>query len=371
MTLDDEDKETLAAEYVLGTLDPQERVQAQAMIASDREFATSVRQWERRLGELNVLVAPVEPPEEIWGRIKAEMAAGGSSGEERLPDDDLPHAAELPKVVEQRETAEPPQWTEPPSAAEPAQPIELSPAAEPSPATEPSQPTGPPQSQAVESAPSPDQRATEVSDGDRPTASGPQGSVEERDGDRTRITVLMRAVSRWRVITIAAGVVAATIVALVAVRELDPDVLPQRLQPRVRVVEVTRTVEVPSPRPAQYVAVLQKEGSLAAFLLTFDLEKRTMTVRAVGVERHDGKSYQLWLVSSRFSAPQSLGLIGDGEFTVRRELASFDAITINSATYEVSLEPEHGSPTGVPTGPVLYSGKLVRTTPPGFGMPTP
>jgi anti-sigma-K factor RskA len=136
-------------------------------------------------------------------------------------------------------------------------------------------------------------------------------------------------------------------------------------------VEVTRTVEVPSPRPAQYVAVLQREGTLAGFLLTFDLEKRTVAVRTVGVEQHTGKSYQLWLVSSRFSAPQSLGLIGGGEFSVRRELASFDAITINSAAYEVSLEPEHGSPTGVPSGPVLYSGKLIRTTPLGFGMPTP
>jgi anti-sigma-K factor RskA len=373
MTLDDEDKETRAAEYVLGTLDPHERAQAQALIASDREFATRVRQWERRLGELNVLVAPVEPPTEIWDRIKAEMLAGGSSGEERLPDEDRPHAAELLEVAEHRQTAEAPQSTEPPSAAEPAQPIEPSPPAEPSLATEISQPSGPLQSQAIESVPSPEQRATEVSQlpGDRLTASGPQGFVEEHDGDRARVNVLRRAVSRWRFIAIATSVIAAVILALVVVRELDPDVLPERLQPRVRLVEVTRTVEVPSPRPAQYVAVLQKEGSLAAFLLTFDLDKRVMTVRAVGVEQHTGKSYQLWLVSSNFSAPQSLGLIGGKEFTVRRELASFDAITINSATYEVSLEPEQGSPTGIPSGPVLYSGKLVRTTPPGFGMATP
>ena len=52
MTLDDEDKETLAAEYALGTLDPDERAEAQALIAADRELGTSVRQWERWLGEL-------------------------------------------------------------------------------------------------------------------------------------------------------------------------------------------------------------------------------------------------------------------------------------------------------------------------------
>ena len=31
-----------------------------------------------------------------------------------------------------------------------------------------------------------------------------------------------------------------------------------------------------------------------------------------------------------------------------------------------SLEPEGGSTTGKPTGPVLYSGKLLQTTPPNF-----
>jgi anti-sigma-K factor RskA len=29
----------------------------------------------------------------------------------------------------------------------------------------------------------------------------------------------------------------------------------------------------------------------------------------------------------------------------------------------VSLEPEGGSPTGLPTGPVLFTGKLVQATP--------
>ena len=51
--------------------------------------------------------------------------------------------------------------------------------------------------------------------------------------------------------------------------------------------------------------------------------------------------------------------------------ANYDAVTINRATYAVSLEPEGGSPTGAPTGPVLFTGKLLQVTPPTFAAPSP
>ena len=72
-----DDQELLAAEYVLGTLDAEERARARALVAMDPGFAAIVRAWERRLGELNVLVAAVEPPPDIWDRIKAGIAAPG------------------------------------------------------------------------------------------------------------------------------------------------------------------------------------------------------------------------------------------------------------------------------------------------------
>ena len=61
MTMD-EDVDGFAAEYVLGTLDADERAEADALRLVDASFAAKVLEWERRLGELNVLVAPVEPP---------------------------------------------------------------------------------------------------------------------------------------------------------------------------------------------------------------------------------------------------------------------------------------------------------------------
>jgi len=85
MTMD-EDRDGFATEYVLGTLDAEERAQADALLLVDQDFALKVRQWERRLGELNVLVAPIEPPAPVWDRIKAGLADAGQSGHLHLPE---------------------------------------------------------------------------------------------------------------------------------------------------------------------------------------------------------------------------------------------------------------------------------------------
>jgi anti-sigma-K factor RskA len=83
----DEDRDGFAAEYVLGTLDAEERAQADALLMVDQDFAAKVRHWERRLGELTAMVAPVEPPAPLWERIKAGLAsAGQAAGGLHLPE---------------------------------------------------------------------------------------------------------------------------------------------------------------------------------------------------------------------------------------------------------------------------------------------
>lgn len=330
--IENPDKEILAAEYVLGTLGLAERIQAQQMIASDPLFAALVHDWERRLGELNVLVTPVEPPPTIIEWIKARQASGD-------PISDV--LAEAP-----------------PPPAEPAPSI-APPSAEPS-AAEPAAPVPPAvESPSIEPVPAP--------------APQPVPSAPESGASTAQIIALSRRARRWRGTALAITAVAAAFAGVVIVREVRPELMPSPFKPRVveRQVEVVKTVEVPSPKPAQYVAVLQRDPTSPAFLLTFDLDKRTLTVRTVRAERQPGKAYELWLVSDRLKSPRSLGLIGNEEFTQRPELANYDAITINRATYAVSLEPEGGSPTGAPTGPVLFSGKLLQVTPPTFAAPSP
>ncbi len=73
------DIDSLAAEYVLGTLDAGERAQVQAQLTVDQALAAKVRIWERRLSELHLMVEPIEPEIEIWEVIKRKVPRPASA----------------------------------------------------------------------------------------------------------------------------------------------------------------------------------------------------------------------------------------------------------------------------------------------------
>jgi anti-sigma-K factor RskA len=156
----------------------------------------------------------------------------------------------------------------------------------------------------------------------------------------TSLVGMERQLRRWRTAAVAASAIAASLVLFVGYRELTRP-------------ELDRTL----------VAVLQKDAQSPAFLVSVDLEQKLLTIRAVAAPPHPGKSYELWLVHDDLKTPRSLGVIGEGPFTVvQPKLAAYAPQTIEQATLAVSLEPEGGSPTGAPTGPVLYAGKLIQAT---------
>jgi anti-sigma-K factor RskA len=266
-----ETPEALAAEYVLGTLASNEREQAQAMIANDPAFAQLVRTWEQRLGQLQAMVVPVEPPPETWARIQARVDG-----------------------------------------------------------TEPS---------ATMLLPHPDDAARIAAEGN--------------------VVQLRRRVGHWRQATAGLAAIAAALIAFVATSAVRPEMLPGALRPK----PVERIVERPI-NPGRFVAVLQQDTTSPAFILTVDVATRTAAVRRVAAAPQAGKSYQLWLVSDKFPTPRSLGLVGTNEFS-QPTLASFDPAVISGATYAVSLEPEGGAPNpdNGPSGPVVFSAKLVEAVP--------
>jgi anti-sigma-K factor RskA len=161
-------------------------------------------------------------------------------------------------------------------------------------------------------------------------AGAPSGTIIDFD----------RRLRRWRAAAITASALAASLLLFAGYREH------------------TR----PEPQKT-LVAVLQKDAQSPAFLVSVDLEQKRLTIRTVAAPPHPGKSYELWLVHDDLKTPRSLGVIGEGPFTtVQPKLAAYAPKTIEQATLAVSLEPEGGSPTGVPTGPVLFSGKLIQAT---------
>jgi anti-sigma-K factor RskA len=91
---DSEDHIALAAEYALGTLNADERDQVETMMSVDRDFTTMVRAWEYRLGALNQMVGSVEPPAEVWERIRG--AIGLSEPQAEIVLSEPPPAAAAP-----------------------------------------------------------------------------------------------------------------------------------------------------------------------------------------------------------------------------------------------------------------------------------
>jgi anti-sigma-K factor RskA len=191
--------------------------------------------------------------------------------------------------------------------------------------------------------------------------------------DDSNVIQLSAKVRRWRNIATLSTAIAAALVAMIAVQAYRPELLPEGLRPKPRtLVAEVKSPAAPAPVPsAQYVAVLQKEGGSPAFILTVDGATKNFTVRKVGAAAETGKSFELWLISDRLQRPRSLGVIGGSDFTARPVLSSYDADTINAATFAVTVEQAGGSPDGKPTSAPIYAGKLIETVPAAAAAPSP
>jgi anti-sigma-K factor RskA len=81
---------------------------------------------------------------------------------------------------------------------------------------------------------------------------------------------------------------------------------------------------------------------------------------AASLSADDARVMELWLIETADAAPVSLGVVGrDGEGVMVIE-APMRARLSEGAVLAVSLEPQGGSPTGQPTGPVIASGEVRR-----------
>ncbi|HBL65788.1 MAG TPA: hypothetical protein DDZ58_07610, partial [Achromobacter sp.] len=68
----------------------------------------------------------------------------------------------------------------------------------------------------------------------------------------------------------------------------------------------------------------------------------------------DGRALALWAISPG-QAPRSLGVVLPGQTTV---LAP-SQLPQQGDTVAITLEPDGGAPNGIPTGPVVLSGKVI------------
>jgi anti-sigma-K factor RskA len=234
------EREGLAAEYVLGSLDRATRLRVEQRLQTDAEIARLVDVWQQRLAPLAATVPPVAPPPQVWAGIERVLI------EERAP---------------------------------------LAP---------------------------------------RQTHRGWSQSL-----------------AFWRWSTLGAGALAAALALYIALAPPGPP---------------------PGP-PTRYVAVLNRGDASPALLVTVDPAAGRMTIRPLETARveatpDEDRAMQLWLIAGTDMPPQALGLLDPAQ-EISLELDPEVEAVGPDAALAVSLEPPGGSPTGLPTGPVIYQGPLL------------
>ncbi|MEO8037392.1 MAG: anti-sigma factor [Betaproteobacteria bacterium] len=112
------------------------------------------------------------------------------------------------------------------------------------------------------------------------------------------------------------------------------------------------------------VAVMADDKANPAITVSWEMHQSTaprLRVRVIGhQEMAPDTSWELWMLPGGDQPPRSLGLITthDTQYvTVSSDMMAKLPAAVGLA---MSVEPKHGSPTGLPTGPVLYSGKCVE-----------
>jgi anti-sigma-K factor RskA len=177
-------------------------------------------------------------------------------------------------------------------------------------------------------------------------------AIEERVGaPRRDARGLWESLAFWRSLGLAASGMAAALLAAVAL------VTPQAPQAPPPVV-----VRVPSNEiPASYLAVLSDPASRKPMVLVSAARKSDqLWVKTLDPGIHvAGKSLELWALPAS-GTPRSLGLVSSEEKTMLKLVAVADQSLAEVPALAVSLEPAGGSPTGQPTGPVLYAGPCVK-----------
>jgi anti-sigma-K factor RskA len=114
-----------------------------------------------------------------------------------------------------------------------------------------------------------------------------------------------------------------------------------------------------APGPA-IVAVLAGSDAKPVLMATVEPGGRTLAVKAIApIAIPADRSLELWALPDG-KAPRSLGLVGASGIARIALPAPAANVLQGVPALAISLEPAGGSPTGAPTGPVLYAGRLER-----------
>lgn len=128
------------------------------------------------------------------------------------------------------------------------------------------------------------------------------------------------------------------------------------------VLAVVLVLQQPTDAQWDYVAVLGDDPSQPRWTVQVDAREGRVQISAVDpATPEQGRTFELWILPvEEGEPPRSLGLLPD---TGQRRVAFPEEIELPRGLEQglaVSTEPEGGSPTGLPTGEIVYLAKPVR-----------
>jgi anti-sigma-K factor RskA len=110
---------------------------------------------------------------------------------------------------------------------------------------------------------------------------------------------------------------------------------------------------------APMMATLGQDSGQPGFVAAIGADGRSLTIVPAALLTTDQRSMELWLIPPG-DRPHSLGLIARGQPVRLIVPADLAGRLTTDAVLAVSLEPQGGSPTGQPTGPIIANGKLTN-----------
>lgn len=113
------------------------------------------------------------------------------------------------------------------------------------------------------------------------------------------------------------------------------------------------------PAPDTHLAQIAAEDSSLIVSARYQANTRTLALERVAGTARPGRALELWLIKAGATQPVSLGVLTADE-TSRFIIPDRLTPGFTQAVLAISDEPAGGSPTGLPTGAVLATGKITK-----------
>lgn len=175
------------------------------------------------------------------------------------------------------------------------------------------------------------------------------GSVAALPGMRSALdgATLWHNIRFWRATGIA-GTVAAMLFAIIAIGAITTS------------KQLRNDLVALAQRKPVYVAVLVDDATKeAGAVVNAFANGRVELIPLKPIDVPAGRTLQVWTLWDRKVGPKSIGLSAQSK-TLQLNLSELPE-TVDDQLFEITLEPEGGSPIGRPTGPILYKGNASRT----------